>query len=205
MAMTISLLYFAFIGGLIYRIRGGLAPSLPRPLDQLLFCYPLFLAAVIAGGGWLAYAAYALAVAGCATGHGQYMGLGRWRVPVKEMEALDFIPRLIFGRDEVGPAQYPVRAPAARARDLFGLAVTGLAMTLAPGLLIMSTGNFWPGFLLGASGILKAAAYWIGWLINDRFPRAWPGLKSGAEAGEWLTGAFLYAVAVPVICALATR
>lgn len=200
----IFVIWFAFIGGLLYRVRGGNPPSLPRPIPQLVFCLPLALCLVMVDARpGLVIIGFAAAVLGCATGHGQYMNLGRFAVRPWERETLDSVVALFFGRDKRAPAG-PLNPPEGFWRDLAGLGVTGLAMTLAPGAIVALAGHIVPGLALAASGaVLKPLAYWAGWAaFAARGPRFFPALKSGVEAGEWLYGAGLYAAAAWVIRAV---
>jgi len=181
-------IFLTIVGAVIYRIRGGLVPAFPRPMDQLLFALPY---------GAIAYKAsnrnkivfgivMVLTMAACATGHGAYMDLGRWTQAVSP-ESLDFIVSWFFGADNFHNFW----------RDGFGLALTGLVVTLPAGLFLLYNAVFEfkysylkpklliPSIALTLSGALKFPAYYIGW-----------ELFGGTEGGEFLTGGMLWGVAI---------
>lgn len=217
---SLTLLTATVTGALFYRMRGG-APSWPRPIEQALFCI-VFGAVMSAMGVpfWAQVAAYALAVAATLTGHGQYF-LSMLVKPI-EPERLDFLLRPLFGRDPrtderfsqywanddnedaawmdgyndaVREIQGMVAAYGHRrlfVRCACGLGVTGMAVSLAPGLAVMAfTPHLWAGLALCLSGfVAKASAYLISHAIGK-----------GTEGGEWITGGlqWLFAVALAVV------
>lgn len=165
-------IFLTIVGAVIYRVRGGLVPAMPRPMDQILFALP-FAAIVYKASSRNTIAFFivlALTVLAIATGHGQYMDLGGVNYPVSP-ERLDFIVQLFFGDDNFHNYW----------RDFFGLAVTGAAVTLPAGIGLMIYKNYWQGAVLALSGASKALAYAIAW--------QWLG---GTEWGEFLTGGFAW-------------
>lgn len=193
-----SALLTTYAGAIFYRMRGG-APKWPQPTEQMLFCV-IYLFALLMSTPWpLALAGYALSVAGCCTGHGQYfLAL---KVKAIKPERLDFIVRFFYGRDPrttvVAPENDPLILVLMKDYDLerlymrclFGLAVTGLAVTLAPGI-ILSLHAPVPGVMLALSGVLKAPAYHIS-----------QKLTKSTELAEYLTGAVLWLYAYTVVVA----
>lgn len=178
--LLISLFVFSGIGGWLSRMCGGGWPKLEYGMDQWLYALPYFAVFVIdgytiqnVGFGLLAYLA---AVAGTRTGHGQYLSLGRWRQDPKKGqmdEKLDFIVRFFYG--------YQTRPN--RARDIFGLVVTGLAVTLLAGILLAVQGHFTAGILVVISGALKP----LGYMLEDAHSK-FTGVKYTTTLGEFERG-----------------
>ena len=188
LVITLSLL-----GGLIYRMRGGLSPRLPRPLDQLLFALPF---------GYLAYLYFpfdfheydnylvalivlALTTVAVAKGHGRNMDLSYSHKPNAEVEPewYEFV---------IKPLQ---KKTSEYWYDVIGMGVSGFTYTVPCSI---ATAN--P--LIALSGFLKAPAYMIGWWMHNKFAQEnriqWlPGhFNRGTEIGEFLTGVFLWGIAV---------
>ena len=166
----------AILGAVIYRIRGGLAPAMPRPMDQLLFALPYAcIAYKITGRNlWAFLGVLALTTVALSSGHGDYMDLATWNKPT-DPERLDFIVHWFFGADNFNDFW----------RDAFGLAVTGLAVTLPCSAMLLAHRRYALSAMLFLSGALKFPAYYLGW-----------ELFGGTEAGEYLTGFFLWGSAV---------
>ena len=163
----------ALLGGWISRMCGGGWPKLKWGLDQWLYALPYGLV-------FLPFAPLASALAfvgaflGKRTGHGQYHGRAGKVVAKDEQERLDFIVRFFFGEDT---GQYW--------RKQFGLAVTGVAVTLAPGILYAVEVDALTGAFLAVSGASKTLAYMIGYYVHDVV-----GYKKFVPTaiGEFLTG-----------------
>jgi hypothetical protein len=168
----IWLLLCASAGAVFYRMRGGW-PNWPRPIEQCLFClvflYQLY--SYNLGWPWIA-AGYILAVIGTCTGHGGFMDLGTW-LKARARERLEFL--IICVENKLSPYWY----------DALGLAVTGLAVTAGPAIMLAINGHCQEAALTLLSGFTKPVAYMI-------------SRKSGfgTEGGEWLTGAFQWAAIV---------
>lgn len=207
----------AIAGGITYRARGGPLLQWPRPLEQMAFCSVLFVACALLGVPYIINVlAYAIAVAVCCTGHGQYfLSLA---IKALEPERLDFLLRLFFGEDPRGEKKFEairgvtVYPPAPNAmldlydemkrlmheygmkrlywRAVAGMAITGGGVTLAPGIAAMFQ-CWWAGAAIALSGfIVKPAAYIISeWLGYD------------TEGGEWGFGAALWPVVMAAACA----
>ena len=158
----------ALIGGLIYRMRGGLGPSLPRPIEQILFSLPYGGFAYLVTENWIV-AAVALAITTVTVlkGHGNNMDLGTW----EEAAEHEWYEKLL-GYYKLDP-QSP-RTAAEYWYDVGGMAISGLTYTIPAGVATLNP-------LVAISGVLKAPAYMISWAL----------IKS-TELGEWLTGAFLW-------------
>lgn len=175
----LSILYksfLSFMGAIVYRIRGGLEPNLPRPFDQLVFA--LGYGVVVYKASPKRYKPYTfvsiviLSMLALATGHGQYMDLAHVD-KITKPETLDFIVNAVFGPDNFNNYW----------RDFFGLVVTGVFASLPAGVGLLIFKQWLPGVIIGLSGALKAVAYAIGW-----------GVGLGTVGGEYLTGFFLWGV-----------
>lgn len=169
-------IFLAIVGAVIYRVRGGLAPALPRPFDQLIFALPYAAISYKLSGRniWWFIGVISLTTAAVASGHGSFMDLGRVNYPVSP-ERLDFIVRLVFGTDTFDNFW----------RDGFGLAVTGMAVTLPCSICIAIHKRHALAAMLLLSGALKFPAYYIGWEFSN-----------GTATGEFLTGFFLWGSAI---------
>lgn len=169
-------LFWTIAGGMIGRVRGGLPPALPRPFDQVLFAlaYGAVAYKITGRNLWWFLAVMILTTLAVATGHGQYMDLGRWTREVSP-ESLDFVVSWFFGADGYHDFW----------RDGFGLALTGLAVTLPCSICIAIHKRYALAAMLFLSGALKFPAYYLGWEIFG-----------GTAAGEVLTGMFLWGSAI---------
>lgn len=169
-------LFLAFVGAVLFRLRGGLSPALPRPFDQMLFALG-YAALIYKRSGrnvWWFGAVLILTAVALATGHGQYMDLGRFD-GVGGKETLDFIVEWVWGED-VGGNYW---------RDLFGLCLTGIVITLPAGLALLWFREWIAGVVIGLSGLLKGLAYALSWAVG--FDTA---------GGEYLTGFLLWGVII---------
>jgi len=167
----------ALIGGILFRMRGGW-PDIPRPIEQVLFCAPVIYICFVAFSYWGLLLA-ALSVVAVMKGHGNNMDLGMWTPPSND-EWYEFIIKWV--KPYLPLYWY----------DVLGIAVSGLTYTL-PMLLINP--------VLATSGALKAFAYMLGWFIQPNGEGGSIKLRLGkftlecaTEWGEFLTGAFLWAV-----------
>jgi hypothetical protein len=169
-------LFLIVVGSVMYRIRGGLVPAFPRPTDQILFALPFgAIAYKISNRNiWWFIGVLSLTTLSLTTGHGAFMDLGRVNYPVSP-ERLDFIVRWFFGPDNFHSFW----------RDGFGLAITGLAVTLPCAIALAIHKKYILSLILLLSGALKFPAYYIGWEVF-----------SGTEGGEYLYGAFAWASAI---------
>lgn len=165
--------FFAVIGGWISRIMGGGWPSnLPVPA-QWFYAAPYGL--MFTGSAW-GILAYFAAGAGARIGHYPYFLMGLHPVvDTSRVPPLDFIIRPFFGAISPSGGQYW--------RCVAGLAVTGLAVTVLPGLLY----GFWADPLKGAviafSGALKPLGYMIGAFLEKRGV-----IKHENVSGEFIRG-----------------
>lgn len=169
------------VGGFISRIVGGGFPAKYLPIPaQWLFAVPYFFIF-----DDIRYCLFAFIVAGITKrlGHGQYIGLSFVpRPPKKNDEKLDIFVKPFFGEDNGGNYW----------RCVWGLAVTGLVMTLPIGIAYAIQENALIGLIFGVSGALKALAYMIGWeLFNEKKTKFEPTV-----IGEFLTGVFSYGFVV---------
>jgi hypothetical protein len=171
----------AAVGGFISRLCGRKS-VIPFGLEQWLYAMPY---GIILLGSWWAIPAYFAAVLGKRTGHGQYIGLGYGqRQLFSNDEALDPIVRFFFGLDRGGDYW----------RCAAGLGVTGMAVTILPGLLYGIFVNPLGGAVIAFSGASKAIAYMIGWKLYEKNLVPKPTV-----VGEILTGVFGWGVVAWVL------
>ena len=176
----LAVILFAFFGGWLSRMAGGAPPKLPWGLDQWLYAIPYAFHAPVTS--WWAILGYAGAFLGKRTGHGVFMDLGTWEKPTDD-ERLEFIIKPLKGK--LHPYWY----------DFLGLALTGISVSLLAGVVLSASGHILPGIILALSGLTKAPAYAIGWLIYPN--NKGKGIKYLNEAtaiGEFLTGFFAYGI-----------
>ena len=168
----------AIIGSLLSAWHGGaFNTNTPKVLKNILWALPFAFVVFTAFHGWVAYlcafVAFALCAAGKATGHGGWIDVGTWLKP-REDERLEFLIRWLH--DDIQEKHY----------DLLGLmllgftAVSGAALTLA-------FVNIRASLIIALGGIMKGAAYKIGWWM---FPDNAKGRAT--RTGEVLAGAFAY-------------
>lgn len=165
-------LLMPLIGGWVSRIVGGGFPSTWIPIPaQWIYAIPYFF---IFNDLKLSLLSYVITGVTKRFGHGQYIGLGySARQPKENDEKLDFIVKFFFGEDNGGNYW----------RCAFGLAVTGLIMTIPLGCMYSFINPLY-GIILGVSGVTKTIAYMIGWKIYDKLN------ISPTAIGEFLTGVF---------------
>lgn len=166
---------FALIGGILYRARGGW-PSLPRPIEQCLFCLPIIYVSL--GSPWYLIAlAYVLSVAATLKGHGHTMN---YSTPVdkSKLEDYELFTKWLIGK--VPDYWYKVMAHS------FG----GLIVTLP--LILTAPYLCWVG-------LLKGPAYMIGWKLHPNYNDGKLKIKIGKFTidsstawGEFLTGLFIW-------------
>lgn len=172
--MTIILLAVSFLlGGVLYRARGGW-PSLPRPIEQMLFCSIIGYAAYAGGAAWwVCLIIYALSVGACLKGHGHTMNLPA-PVDRSKLEGYELFTKWLIGR--VPDYWYKVFA-----HGFGGFIVTAPLMFISP--------------IAALSGWLKGAAYMIGWA---NFLPGWGIGKFRVDHqtawGEFLTGGLIWSV-----------
>lgn len=130
---------FALAGAFVYRMRGGMKPSFPRPVDQMLFALPYGVAVFLAQGPILGLAAFVLTTLALVKGHGNSMDLGDQD---KTPEWYEFLIKWL--KPKISLYWY----------DATGLALSGLSYTLPAGILML---NPW----IALSGVLKSPAYML--------------------------------------------
>lgn len=196
-----------FVGafGWLSRMSGGGWPKLPWGLDQHLWAIPY---GILGGGlahyggfGWASTTgavglSYLTAFFAKRTGHGTYMTLPYSIKTGLEPERLDFIVKYFFGRDpRFVPKEFPrdvlVRnimkygEKKLMYRNLTGLFVTGMGVSLGAMIVALCTGHPVIAILLFASAGCKTLAYYIGYkIVKD------PTKPLQTEIGEILTGIF---------------
>ncbi len=175
--MMINKILFSLLGGLLSRMVGGGKPNLLIPA-QWLYALPY---GMIFMGTWYGLPAYACSAIGKRIGHFPYFLLGHYTQAISNRppSPVEPIVRFFFGLDKGG--QYW--------RDFFGLTLTGLAVTIVPGILYGLVINPLAGLLLALSGAFKSIAYAIGWKFKENYF----GIEPTA-IGEILTGIMTYGV-----------
>lgn len=183
-------------GALLWWKRGRENQPVPHPLIQIAFTMPYGMLVYLHGGSWIvAGLAWAAAFSGSLLGYSQYYP----DVDPKYIDSpqdYDFLLRLIFGPDPrtvrstyttptLAKNFYRQRiadygASRLRVRNMIGLALSGMFITIVPGFL---AGNL----VLALSGASKTLAYEYGYWLG----RQQPG-KDWQQMAEATTGWFLY-------------
>lgn len=192
MGYLIFALVWAILGCIVYRMRGGFGVSLPRPIEQILFC-ALVCAPVTPFLAFLVV--LAICTIACVTGHGSYMDLTRGdQYQPGDDERIAPVVRWIckvFGINS-NPDTYAYQA--------IGLALTGLIVTLPAGI---ASG----AFFLAIVGAVKFPVYELGWTIGERFPAVGAKLARLSilrdHQGRFAPTAFGEAAFGFVVCAVA--
>lgn len=187
---------FSIIGGLIYRIRGGLPPKMPRPIDQVLFSLPYgYMAYLFSNDYYVCAIVLALTTLFVCGGHGQWYSLGTvWKRI--EAERFDFIVKWFFGEDprvsldESINEERPIKYDKLYWRCVFGMAVSGVTYALLIAVCAAWFGLYTESLILFLSGTLKAPAYMLGWALPSKINH----FRKGTELGEFFTGYFLWGV-----------
>lgn len=155
----------AIAGGCLFRWRGTAhkwKKYTPRPVTQIMFALPYAFACMPPNASWWAVLpVLVLTTLGVLTGHGGFMDLGKW---MKKRKAERLEPLIRWLRNDIPRYWY----------DVLGNTITGLAITLPAGLVLMNP-------YIALSGALKGAGY----VVADK-------LGLGTEGGEWFTGALLW-------------
>ena len=128
-------------GAFVYRMRGGMKPSFPRPFDQVIFSLPFGYVAYAEAGIVLGLVCLVLTAIAVSTGHGGAMDLGSW-MKERDDERLEFIVKPLRGK--ISGYWY----------DVILLAVTGVVVSLPVGIITMNP-------FLALSGLMKAPAYML--------------------------------------------
>jgi len=153
-------------------MRGGW-PSLPRPIEQALFCIPILLVS-LSSPWYIALLAYALSVAAVCKGHGRNMDLGHSHKKNEDVEPEWYEFTVSWLQPHLSEYWY----------DVIGVSISGLTYTLP--LLLTNP-------IMAPVGLLKGPAYMIGW--TNKMPSITIGkftLKHETEWGEFLTGEFIW-------------
>jgi hypothetical protein len=176
------------MGGFLYRWR-GMAHKwkhwFPRPFNQIVFAMPYaviaFYASLVTVGSvvepypWWVWAVsgfvLVMSTLGTLTGHGGWMDLGTWEKE-RDDERIEFIIK--WARKGYGGYWY----------DFTGLCLSGIAVSLWSGAVLIVTGFIVPGICLVLSGALKGVGYAIGRAIDEEHATDW---------GEFFTGLFMWA------------
>lgn len=147
----------AACGGFLSRAMGGGTPDfLPLPA-QWFFAVPYGL---ILWGDWRGWLAYVACAVGARTAHYPYFAMGKLTtVDTSRVPHVDFLIKPFFGPILATGGQYW--------RCVAGLAVTGMAATIVPGILYGLKINPLGGAVIAFSGLLKPAGYIVGDWMED--------------------------------------
>jgi hypothetical protein len=185
-----SLILPAFLAvylGFASRLHGGgFWSNVPKPYRNAIWTAPFgvisFWVSIPLGMAWavaLGVISFALCFAGKATGHGNFMDLGRTTHDSKD-ERIEFLIKPL--KDRLPIYWY----------DALGLSVVGL-IAVSGGVIALGIQNPLSGLILAIGGMSKAIAYMIGWIIlpdgahEDDF---WHETDEATEIGEVLSGVF---------------
>ena len=181
-----------FLGLVLYRMRGGAPPKLPRIVDLFLFSAPLALSGFLFGSPlWALGLSLALTMLALSKGHGAYMDLDYEKRPERRLWEESWIGSWLS-------IIYPkkVRRGSRASYESLALGFTGFFVTLPMGIVAMIYLDFFTGVALALSGFLKTLAYQIGWKLYSLYGPVGPKhLSFGTPLGEALTGGFLYSAA----------
>lgn len=174
---------FTTVMTMVSRMAGGMKPKLPLGLDQWIYSIPYgvitwFALTFVDWDAYLEYGLIALAFFGAflgkRTGHGNFMVYPFNPKKIIEHEKLGYILNLFMGKDPRVTAGNNATALAnikrygetkLAIRCQLGLALTGLAVPLIAGIILLLLG-FWIGALaLWVGGLMKAPSYLVPWLI----------------------------------------
>jgi hypothetical protein len=160
-----GVLLFSLIGGLISRWHGGGFFPAPKALKNVVWAAPFAVAAFLFTGNVpLSILALVLCVAGKAIAHGIYIDLGRWK----------------------GGKGYW--------HDFAGLTAVGFLAVYGAVIAFVLMGFLVPALIISIGGLLKGAAYEIGWSIYPQGTgKGIPWLNEATAIGEFLTGVAAYA------------
>ncbi len=171
---------------------GGFIGGSPKVLKNILWALPFAGVAYFAHTGsaaWIwAGVALALCLFGKATGHGGGMDLAHSPKepggnPARSPEKLERL--ILWLYDDLPRYWY----------DALILVLVGLA-AVSGAALAVGVVNSAAGLVIALGGCLKAAAYMVGWAINDYAPQLLDDLPDdfdeATEIGEALTGFFAY-------------
>ena len=202
--ITLVALVATIFGALISRAHGGgeLPGKIGKFIDDLsleafILTLPLIPILYFAGVHLALIAlAYGAGVIAVRKGHGQYMTLP-YSVKIINPEDWDIIVLPIFGADPRVARRHPVLEEAVLDktikeygpkklywRNIMGLSVSGVAITLLSSILLLTKGLLLAGIVLLLGGAAKALAYDIGWRLKKN--------DEATELAEYIRGALLF-------------
>lgn len=200
--------------GWLSRIHGGGKPNLPLGLETWLISLWIGVLAYLVVDpvglwGWGSiFITSALAFLGLRTGHGQYMTMPpmMYLREISTPEKIDPFVSLFFGKDpkltstyksgRVLPAIYAYGETKAYWRNVFGMSITGLIVTLGLAINLLLHGHPFLGILAALAGAGKSIPYMLGWsLFADAEPTV---------IGEWGRGILLGILSGAVLSVLLT-
>jgi hypothetical protein len=183
-ALDVIVAAMPVVGGIIYRVRGGAAPDLPRFVDLLLFSlYPAALVWLLMGPWWAAGVLVVVMIA-VSMAHGDGIDFGH----SERRDPDELISRFIrWVRLSPRPDGYR--------HDTIYMTISGLLMGAAPAVALALAGSGFAALAVIAGGAGKGMAYYLGWWAYDARALKWlsEGWDAGSELGEVLTGVFFYA------------
>lgn len=203
--LTLLGIPFILLGSLLSRMHGGgkhlgkIGDFIDRySLEAFLLALPLIPILYFNGVTLLlSLFAYATAVIALRKGHGQYMTLP-YSEKIINAEDIDIIPTLFFGEDPrvsktghvileeavLGDKIYEYGKKKLYWRNVFGMSISGLTVTLLSSILLLSEAFFTGAIILLLGGTAKSIAYVIGWKLKDN--------DEATELAEYLRGTFLF-------------
>lgn len=166
----------ASLGALIYRLRGmGVWPS--RPWYQIAFALPYGIVAGSFCGLGVGFLVLAVTTCAVLTGHASYIDLGSVKNGSANAPA-DGQSNEWYGTWIPGLGYW---------HDFVGLMVSGLLISAPAGIAVAFV-NPVLGVAIALSGVLKAPAYALAWIVYDRLQ------VNAIMTGEILTGGLLWGV-----------
>ncbi len=163
----------------LLKVEGGFFKA-PKVIKNLAWGLPFGCVSAALYDGWVSIAVLVsvtlLCALGKATGHGNFMDLGDWKIKSDD-EALEFLIRPLRGR--IPDYHY----------DAMGLVLVGWVAVL-PAAIAMGVASSSPlvaalvAVIVATGGCLKSVAYMIGREVNK---------KHKTVIGEYLTGFFAFA------------
>lgn len=193
---------FISSGSVLGRIDGGGLVKIPELLERSLIM-AFFVGAVLPFAGWWSVLSL-IGMFGIATGHGQYF-LHR-AVKYMDPEKVDFIVRLIFGKDprtnvyyvenedQYGGLMIDIKDYGENKlywRCVFGMFVTGTLVGLPSSIIAIVFEQYLIAGILALTGFVKAIAYIVGYEIWE-----------GTEPAEFINGGLRNLLVYISLCSL---
>lgn len=168
-------------GPVLYRMRGGLPPSLPRPVDLGLWAGLLTAPLWFLTPWWAAALSFAAAFGATSTAHGEGIDFGK--AEARDLtEWANYPTQWVLGHKRDGPLY-----------DTVYMVFNGLPMTVVAGAALAWFTSPWL-VVVALAGALKGPAYWLGF----QTPSVARHFNRGSEWGEAWTGLLVAAAMAPL-------